>query len=720
MDAPARRIFGRCSFDNFVGREEELHRLIGIARQAGTTGPLALLAEPGAGSSELLRQTYDLLFGEQNGIAPVYFEIKQSDLTAARAARRFLRAFLLQITAFRRRDHFLLAASLTTQELETHALSSDRSWITELIQIANSAESDDLIDACLAAPARAMAGGAPSVIIIDGLFDSMFLEGGENLVSSLFEAASASPAAFVIAGPRRLLFGKTSFGVVKVDRLSTADASGMVDTMATALGVHVNNETSDLVALQVGENAQHICSVITSAAEDARSLNSFAAFQKVYTDELFGGRISRYFDDLFHKLLPLSDRDALVRVLTDLSQPGHVASMSSWQSELGPAADRVVNALHRAELINSADGSIAINSDNVFIDYVHASAALAARSRTRAAIVGTTVVANVERAPELMASMYRRQAALGLRQLLELLQGQSVAAAALDYSRFKTQLKGLPDQDILAELRRERDRVALPRIHFSAYTADLYPPFGTLCERQQSAAGLAAKETWMAVEIESKLEASREAAEFWCDRLEMAAAANDFESIRLWLIAPEGFQDDAMAALEARGAIGSSRKQVELLRQLVASALVDQGVGALEEFDLIVPMGEESEIISARTVEEIGRRYDIPQRTLNQIKTALVEACINAAEHSLSPDRKLYQKFAIGDGKLTITISNRGVRLSDRKLRVVSPNEGRRGWGLKLMRGLMDDVTIEETDDGTRITMTKFLDIKPHIQTAAS
>ena len=33
----------------------------------------------------------------------------------------------------------------------------------------------------------------------------------------------------------------------------------------------------------------------------------------------------------------------------------------------------------------------------------------------------------------------------------------------------------------------------------------------------------------------------------------------------------------------------------------------------------------------------------------------------------------------------------------------------RRGWGLGLMRNLMDEVRVEAVDDGTRIVMTKLL-----------
>jgi serine/threonine-protein kinase RsbW len=124
---------------------------------------------------------------------------------------------------------------------------------------------------------------------------------------------------------------------------------------------------------------------------------------------------------------------------------------------------------------------------------------------------------------------------------------------------------------------------------------------------------------------------------------------------------------------------------------------------------MIVPMGEDTELIAAQTVEEIAKRHHFTPKAITQIKTALVEACINAAEHSLSPDRKIYQKFTVENDKIVITISNRGLRLADKKAQAVETGEGRRGWGLKLMKNLMDEVKFERTDDGTRISMTKYL-----------
>ena len=111
-----------------------------------------------------------------------------------------------------------------------------------------------------------------------------------------------------------------------------------------------------------------------------------------------------------------------------------------------------------------------------------------------------------------------------------------------------------------------------------------------------------------------------------------------------------------------------------------------------------------------KTAEEIARKYDFKAAAINQIKTAVVEACINAAEHSLSSDRKIYQKFEMIEDRLIITISNRGLQIPPEKLNGSKPPEiptGKRSFGLPIIRNLMDEVEFVRTDDGVTIKMTK-------------
>ena len=227
---------------------------------------------------------------------------------------------------------------------------------------------------------------------------------------------------------------------------------------------------------------------------------------------------------------------------------------------------------------------------------------------------------------------------------------------------------------------------------------------------------------WIASEVESKLEAGRALTELWLDRLEQVAHACGFERARFWLVSREGFSADAAELLNEREAFGSCLEQVEILSaRLVSEEIEGEAVASADEFAIELPMGEDTELIAAHTVEQIARRMEFQPEAINQIKTALVEACINAAEHSLSTERKIYNRFRIESDKLVITVSSRGLPVptgayengtspADRNGHDTGEGaKGRRGWGLKLIRTLMDVVEFERVDDGTRLRMTKFL-----------
>ncbi len=84
----------------------------------------------------------------------------------------------------------------------------------------------------------------------------------------------------------------------------------------------------------------------------------------------------------------------------------------------------------------------------------------------------------------------------------------------------------------------------------------------------------------------------------------------------------------------------------------------------------------------------------------------------------MSPDRKIYQRFRVESDKLVITISSRGVVPPNLAAQSIEQKadldeseaaKERRGWGLKLIRSLMDEVEFERVDEGTSLRMTKYL-----------
>src|SRR5262249_35012184 len=129
-----------------------------------------------------------------------------------------------------------------------------------------------------------------------------------------------------------------------------------------------------------------------------------------------------------------------------------------------------------------------------------------------------------------------------------------------------------------------------------------------------------------------------------------------------WLISKAGFATPVSGTLGA-SAWSSTYSQLEALGHWLsgkAEKRPEPEHGQAIEFELVIPMEQDSELIAARTAEQIAMSAGFDQPAINQIKTAMIEACINAAEHGESTDRKIYQTFRVTSDKFIITVSNKG------------------------------------------------------------
>ncbi len=139
---------------------------------------------------------------------------------------------------------------------------------------------------------------------------------------------------------------------------------------------------------------------------------------------------------------------------------------------------------------------------------------------------------------------------------------------------------------------------------------------------------------------------------------------------------------------------------------------------ATEYFEVVIPMVSDAELVAAKAVEQIGRNINLDQDLINQIQIALIESCINAIEHSGSHDRKVVIRFAVSPERLEIAIESPGRFFDPSAVREPVIEEklqsgNKRGWGLKLMRKIMDEVRVERADDLTRVILVK--NIKPKV-----
>ncbi|MCG3193340.1 MAG: ATP-binding protein [Thermoanaerobaculia bacterium] len=135
------------------------------------------------------------------------------------------------------------------------------------------------------------------------------------------------------------------------------------------------------------------------------------------------------------------------------------------------------------------------------------------------------------------------------------------------------------------------------------------------------------------------------------------------------------------------------------------------------ELHLSIPVAPDMEIAATAQVTALGEWLDMGRDKIDEMKMAVVEACINAFEHSHTPDRRVELDFVADedDGRLFLQIAvldgGRGfdpakIPLPDLAAKLKS--DRKRGWGLKIIESLMDDVKIESNDRGTRILMRKY------------
>ena len=132
------------------------------------------------------------------------------------------------------------------------------------------------------------------------------------------------------------------------------------------------------------------------------------------------------------------------------------------------------------------------------------------------------------------------------------------------------------------------------------------------------------------------------------------------------------------------------------------------------EVDLKIPMLPDMELAAAKTAEAMAEYAHFSEDEIEEIKMALIEACINAFEHSDSMDRNVYITFHVEKEKMVVQIRDKGKGFD--KKGVETPDiakkihaEYKRGWGMQLIESLMDEVDVQSGEDGTVVSLTKFI-----------
>ena len=133
-----------------------------------------------------------------------------------------------------------------------------------------------------------------------------------------------------------------------------------------------------------------------------------------------------------------------------------------------------------------------------------------------------------------------------------------------------------------------------------------------------------------------------------------------------------------------------------------------------KEIILTVPMIPDMELAVTKTLDGLVKFISLSPDQFDEVRHAIIEACVNASEHSKSKDRKIYLRFFVEPARLRIDVADYGLGFDPNSVEEpdirnkLFKNERKRGWGLKLIQHFMDEVVIQSSPEGTEITMTKY------------
>jgi serine/threonine-protein kinase RsbW len=127
------------------------------------------------------------------------------------------------------------------------------------------------------------------------------------------------------------------------------------------------------------------------------------------------------------------------------------------------------------------------------------------------------------------------------------------------------------------------------------------------------------------------------------------------------------------------------------------------------KIELHIPSVMGYEKIAMETAASTAKRMGFSEDRIEDLKTAVAEACLNAIEHGNKMDTstKVGITLTMEDSKLQVTVKDEGKGVGE----ISSPSigskiEGKdktRGWGIFLIKSLVNEVKFEVSPEGGNV-----------------
>lgn len=737
--------------DDFFGREEELSALTRAALEGarGIGSSFMIYGPPNIGKTSLLLKLARVLRNSTEGEGlprpfPLYFSFSQILSHPLALSQHFLQEFLWQLLRFLGDEQpSAFDPAAMCDRLASFGVTGCREVLSAHERCTAEGDGLSALVNALSFPFSAAGERIYPVFLFDdfqytgklqGVPDGAMLSILRPYIKSghfpMFLSGS-SPGRVTASLKREGLFG--TFQMIEVGGLSTDSSVALWRHLCERRRVEIPESLLRRASERLGGIPVYQRMLVEEIFFRNVSVPDGVALENLYALSVTEGNLNRYWREFFENTFPERSRRGrairfLKRVLCDRfpldTVEGALSLMGTSQGE----GEEILSVLEFKGLLKADLDQLTFVGDPVLADFLYWAFERGALGKGTSQVAAAIVQARLSHgAPEPGQGVDHARRVSIVKELMRKWDLREVPLLLFDFGGFRGKFGGKGLLEVVIGMEHEAVRVRLPKVSSvsTGYRASRGGPrfdfdlvaYGFL-DRDFSEENLV---LWAVDAVVEKNLGTR-AVEHFENRCRLLALEKGLppDRLRKWMLLDDT-ADTAAVDLAARYGIHLSHPtQLRLFLNLFGLEELERepapvpspggaapAAGKTLEYELVLPMKADSEVVAARVAEEVAAFAAVDADTVDRIKMAIIEACINAFEHSASESGKVRLRYLLSPDKIELFVQDDGRGFQAGKTQEESKKN--RGWGLKLIRELVDDVEIITGSDGTVVRMVKHL-----------